>query len=126
MRTDRTSYAELSEVVLKLLSLDQELDKMLSEYQTSERRSEIDHLRKCCGPMTLLQPIISSLLLEGEEIEVQKDLKAFIHHTFNYWEQMRIDVIYGNFGLIQLRQTQTDGLAQKRHFLNAEKKGEHF
>lgn len=75
MRTDRTSYAELSEVVMKLLSLDQELDKMLSEYQTSERRSEIDHLRNCCGPMTLLEPFISSLLLEGEEIEVQQDLR---------------------------------------------------
>ncbi|WP_170950476.1 GIY-YIG nuclease family protein [Synechococcus sp. N32] len=57
------------------MSLDQELDKMLSEYQTSQRRSEIEDLRSYCKPINLLRPFISSLRQSGQEIEVEKDLR---------------------------------------------------
>lgn len=70
------SRDDLSKVVQKLCQVENELDQLLSEYQTNTRRSEIEELKAMCEPVCLLLGLQACLTDESGEIETAQDLRG--------------------------------------------------
>ena len=76
MNTNLFSYEDLSAVVKKLLEVDQQLDQLLSEYQTSDRREQIEQMKMLSEPINLLLPLSACLNEDSGVIEVDQDLRS--------------------------------------------------
>ena len=76
MTTTLFSYDELSVVVNKMLETGNQLDKLLSEYQPSDRRYEIEVMKELCDPTKLLFPFLACLKNDNNIFEVDNDLRS--------------------------------------------------
>ena len=76
MNINLFSYEDLSAVVKKLLEIDQRLDKLLSEYQPSDRRAQIEQMKELSEPINLLLPLSACLNEDSGVIEVDQDLRS--------------------------------------------------
>ena len=74
--SDLFAHEELGAVVSRLILVSSELDQMLSEYQPSQRRQEIEDLKGYCDPILLLQAFQACLTEESGVIEVLGDLRS--------------------------------------------------
>jgi hypothetical protein len=74
--TNLFTYEDLSTVFGRLLLLDEELDQMLSEYQSNARRGEIERLKASCEPLCLLQGLLACLTDDSGEIETVQDFRG--------------------------------------------------
>ena len=70
------THEDLGELVGRLLLIGEELDQMLSEYQPSQRRKEIENLKAYCEPVMLLKALQACLSDSSGVIEVKEDLRS--------------------------------------------------
>lgn len=76
MNINLFSCEDLSAVVKKLLEINQRLDKLLSEYQPSDRRVQIEQMKELSEPINLLLPLSAGLNEDSGVIEVDQDLRS--------------------------------------------------
>lgn len=70
------SRDDLSKIVQKICQIENELDQLLSEYQTNTKRSEIEELKAKCEPGCLLLGVQACLTDEAGVIETAEDLRG--------------------------------------------------